>query len=46
MAKSSAAHTASRMPKNGVQYPKGKAKTTLASRMRRAFHKVKIKQLA
>lgn len=45
MAKASAAH-ASRMPKAGVQYPKGKEKANLLARMKRAFSKVKFKQVA
>lgn len=48
MAKNDAARTVprSRMPKAGVQYPKGKDRTNLVDRMRRAFSKVKIKQHA
>ena len=48
MAKDSAARSAhaSRMPKAGVQYPKGKDKADLVARMKRAFSKVKVKQVA
>jgi hypothetical protein len=47
MARKGAARAAprSRMPKGGVQYPKGKAKAALVTRMRRAFSKVKTRQL-
>ena len=34
------------MPKAGVQYPKGKAKSGLAANMRKAFSKVKVRQVA
>jgi hypothetical protein len=45
MAKNNAASSAphSRMPKAGVQYPKGRDKADLIARMRRAFAKVRIK---
>ena len=47
MAKTSAARTPrSRMPKAGVDYPKGQDKADLIARMRRPFAKVKIKQPA
>lgn len=36
----------SRMPKAGVQYPKGDEKADLIARMRRAFRKIRVKQVA
>jgi hypothetical protein len=33
------------MPKTGVSYPKGQAKADLVARMRKAFSKVKVRQL-
>ena len=36
----------SRMPKAGVSYPKGQDKANLADSIRKAFSKVKVRQVA